>query len=212
MAKKTGASPPLGRQIDREFLALQVQRKKSFNPFRRLIRRGVRMGDLHLLCENRLVIIVEMQESLRQHGADSALHFAGFWMNKPRAKHITGRLELLWRLSEPALINKAPHQRNNHEQNECHRKRAKDFNEQRLHALMILQARMRSREADRLKRGGRIEAMGDRFCGITERTAAVLRPLSPARRKSSRRNSNQRDDGLFHNRRMPGGRCGLGPQ
>jgi hypothetical protein len=138
-------APALRSQIERIFLALEVEGKKCFDPLRRILRlKGIfrvsgRAPDFDLFCEYGLVIVVECDQTLRKRSRNSLFDLRRIRMNESAAKRIARRLNLL--RSEPVaqLMHQPSHRNHSHEYHESHNERAERLNKERLHQVMILE-------------------------------------------------------------------------
>ncbi len=143
-------SPNLRPQVDRKFLALQIKRQKSFDPFRwilrfcEIIRIRVRPANLKSLCQNRLMILIKRNKALRKKRADSLLDFRSMRMHQPVSKRIARRLVLLRSHPAAKLMEQSPRAENRDKNSEGHDEGAKSLGEQSLHDRMILEERVLS--------------------------------------------------------------------
>jgi len=138
-------APPLRGQIDRIFLALEIDREKGFDPFGWVLRLcrifgvGGRASDFNLLGKDRGVVVVEDQETLREQGSDALLDFRWSRMDEATAKRITSGLELLGSHAIAELMQEAAGAENSNKNYEGDDEGAKDLDKEGLHFMMILQ-------------------------------------------------------------------------
>lgn len=150
-------APALSAEVDCVFLAFEIEREESFNPFRWILRLqrilGVGGGtaNLDLFGQDRGVVVVDCEKTLWEVRADSLLDLGGIWINKAAAERVAGGLELLGRLSIAELMHEAARADDGHEQHEGDNERAEGFDKQRLHYLMILELKVR--RSDRIVSG-----------------------------------------------------------
>jgi len=137
-------APALRSQIERIFLALEVEGKKCLDPLRRILRlKGIfrvsgRAPDFDLLCEYGLVIVVECDQTLRKRSRNSLFDLRRIRMNESATKRIARRLNLLRSEPVPKLMHQSAHGHHSHEHHEGNHKRAERLDEERLHEVMIL--------------------------------------------------------------------------
>jgi hypothetical protein len=138
-------APALRSQIERIFLALEVERKKCLDPLRGILRfEGIfrvssRTPDFDLLGEYSLVIVVKSDEPLRKRSRNFLFDLRRIRMDKPAAKRIARLLNLLRSETIAQLMHKPAHGNHSHENHESHNKRAERLNKERLHQVMILE-------------------------------------------------------------------------
>lgn len=150
-------SPTLRPQIDRKFLALQIKRQKSFDPFRwilrfcEIIRIRVRPANLKSLRQNRLVILIKRNKAPRKKRADSLLDFLCMRMHQSVSKRIARRLVLLRSHPAAKLMKQSPRAENGDKNSEGHDEGAKSLGEQSLHQAIILESSTKKRTSHEWK-------------------------------------------------------------
>src|SRR5277367_2285968 len=144
-SKRETLAPPLRVQVDSIFLALEIERKKCFDPFRRILQLGRIFGicsrapDFDLLGENSCVIVVKGDEPLRKRSRNSLLHLRRIRMDEPAAERIASCLNLVGSEAVAKLMHQPPAAHNRHENHKRNHQRPESLGEQCLHALMILE-------------------------------------------------------------------------
>lgn len=143
---KTKAFAPTARgQIDGKLLALEIDRKKGFDPFCWVLRlRGIfgvggRTADFDLLGEDGLVIVVEGDKALREEGADSLLDLRSIGTDEAIAERIAGSLGLFGSQAIVKLVQKPSRPVDSDEQEEGDDKGAEGLEQKGLHFNMIPQ-------------------------------------------------------------------------
>src|SRR5580704_73122 len=143
--KRETLTPPLRWQINSIFLALEIERKKCFDPFRRVLQLGRIFGiggrtpDFNLLGEDSCVVIVKGDEPLRKRSRNSLLHLRRIRMDEPAAERIASGLNLVGSEAVAQLMHQPSSAHNRHENHKRNHQRPKSLGEQCLHALMILE-------------------------------------------------------------------------
>ena len=138
-------SQALGAQIQGIFLALKVEWKEGFDPFRwvlglhRIFGVRRRAANFNLLGKDGLVILVEGDETLWKERGDSLLDFRWIGMDKSASEGIPRRLDLLGSETIAQLMDKPAGRNNGDKNHECRNERAECLNKERLHQVMILE-------------------------------------------------------------------------
>lgn len=131
--------PPLRGQIESIFLALEIERKKGFDPLGWVLRLGrvlgvgCRAADFELLGEDGQAIVVEVEETLREVSADFPLDLRSVGMDETVAEGITRGLALLGSHAIAELPQQAARAVDGNEQIKSDDKRAEGLDEQGLH-------------------------------------------------------------------------------
>ena len=118
------------REINRVFLAFEIEREKRFNPFGGAHALAVLATYFEFFGENGLVVAVEREKALRQKGTHFLLHLGGIGVDQPPTERIAGRLTLLGRHAVTELVQKPADPESCHEQKERRHQGAKHFDHQ----------------------------------------------------------------------------------
>lgn len=143
--KRETLAPPVRGQIDNIFLALEIERKKRFDPFSRVLQFGRIFGissrapDFDLFGKNSCVFVVKSDEPLRKRSPNSLLDLRRIRMYEPAAERIASGLNLVRSEAVAQLMHQPPAANNRHKNHERNHQRPESLGEQCLHALMILE-------------------------------------------------------------------------
>ena len=95
-------------QLNCVLLAFQVERKKRFDPLGALLAVvGIRTSDFDFFGQNRRMVGVKRDKTLREKAANSPLDFGRIWMDETIAEGLAGRLQLFRCLSVAELMEKS---------------------------------------------------------------------------------------------------------
>lgn len=131
-------------QVNCVLLAFQVERKKRFDPLGALLAvAGIRTSDFDFFSQNRRMVSVKRDKTLREKPARSLFDFGRIWMNETIAEGLAGRLQLFGCLSVAELMEKSPNSGSHDEEQEGEGERAENLDEESLrgHTDMIQQNR-----------------------------------------------------------------------
>ena len=114
-------------------LAFEIKRKKRFDPLGALLAvGGVRSSDFDFFSQNRRMVGVKRDKTLRETPANSPLDFGRIWMEETITEGLAGRLQLFRCLSVAELMKKSANCGGRDEEQEGEGERTKNLEEERV--------------------------------------------------------------------------------